>query len=638
MMLKRPIFRKATSVVLSALLVCAVLPLPPVQAVAEDTLTVREVSACLYNMEHSKKLSCLFSTELPDVPFIDPVTYLNCLYMDDVCSMTKNADGTYTVSNTAGSCVIDPTKDTIHFDSFEQFQKKTAYQDGALHSFDRCQIVDMTIEGESRPTEFDLGAYHIDIVEKDGKVYVPLPTMSTCFTALYNAAEYVGGTIYFFHNGDSPFYSRRPCYENLRREHAVTEYAYNELCFVMDCFYGAPPKGAAAAEVREKGFDTVLGTFSEETRQAKQLLHSDNMLDFLMGMAALYNAFDDGGHTNFTLDINSVASAYGDTAVGKALNEVRSNPANYPQYTAALNAVQTYSQQIRPYSTMMSVRSEAYLSYDVVMEWGDIQLLQKDDMAVFVFNKFYPNVAVPVKEALDYAAENGVRKFVFDLTCNTGGSIYVGAYLVQLMDIKNTHSSSGVLRIRNTQSGNVCLYTGQFDMNLDGVYDKKDDETVYDFDFAVLTSHLSYSAGNHMPCEAYARGIPVFGETSGGGTCVVYQFVLPNGGFFTASCPLMTVNSKNEPMDSGAPLAYDMITSADSPDYHELYDFDHLNQLITDYYSGTIQPAPPKKRTDQSASAQNIWWIAGIAGAAAVIGVCVAVGVVMMKRRKKKQS
>lgn len=635
MSFKHSVFGKITAAALTAVLLCSGLPLSPVSAVTENTLTAKEVKAYLYGMDQSKNLPCLFSSELPDIPFMDPVNYLNCLYMDEVCTQTKNTDGTYTIANKTGSFVVDPQKDTLHFDSIEQFQKQTAYDKGAQLAFEYCQISDMTVEGETHPVDLDLGAYHIDIVEKDGKVYLPLPVMSTCFSVIYNIAEYIDGTIYFAHNGNEPFYSRDALYDDRERDAAIVEFAYNDLCFMMDYFYGAPAKGAAADSVKEKGFDATLDTFSDDTRLAKELLHSHNMLDYQMGLATLYNAFEDGGHTDFTMGLRVIASTYGDTAVGKAFSEVKANPTSYPKYQTALMALQKYSQQVQPYAAMISLRNEAYLDYDVVLEWGDVQLLQKDDMAVFVFNKFYNNIINPLQESLAYAAENGIKKFVFDLTANTGGSMYLSAYLVMLMNMKNTHSSTDFIRLKNTVSDNVYRFIGQFDMNFDGVYDEKDNEVIYDFDFAVLTSHLSYSSGNNMPCMAQEKGIPIFGETSGGGTCVVSPFTLPDGGCFTASCSTMQISADNRHFDDGAPLAYDMITSADNPDYHELYDLAHLDQLITDYYNGTLKPAPVKKVTS---SVPNTWMIVGICGAIVFIGACVIVAIVIIQRKKKKPS
>lgn len=116
---------------------------------------------------------------------------------------------------------------------------------------------------------------------------------------------------------------------------------------------------------------------------------------------------------------------------------------------------------------------------------------------------------------------------------------------------------------------------------------------------------------------------------------MVSPFTLPDGGCFTASCSTMQISADNRHFDDGAPLAYDMITSADNPDYHELYDLAHLDQLITDYYNGTLKPAPVKKVTS---SVPNTWMIVGICGAIVFIGACVIVAIVIIQRKKKKPS
>lgn len=52
--------------------------------------------------------------------FISTVDYLKHVYVDEPTE-EKNADGTYTITNPKGTMVIDPEKDDLHFDSFEDF-------------------------------------------------------------------------------------------------------------------------------------------------------------------------------------------------------------------------------------------------------------------------------------------------------------------------------------------------------------------------------------------------------------------------------------------------------------------------------------------------------------------------------------
>ena len=76
--------------------------------------------------------------------------------------------------------------------------------------------------------------------------------------------------------------------------------------------------------------------------------------------------------------------------------------------------------------------------------------------------------------------------------------------------------------VRSGTSYNFYVYA---DLNLDGKIDDKDAEyhkTIKEkFNFVVLASRRSFSCGNAFPVICADEGIPVIGEQSGGGACVV---------------------------------------------------------------------------------------------------------------------
>ena len=87
---------------------------------AGDEITVKDITAHIYNMEDTETMQCLFKSSMPDMAFISTVDYLKHVYVDDPTE-EKNEDGTYTITNPKGTMVIDPEKDDLHFDSFEDF-------------------------------------------------------------------------------------------------------------------------------------------------------------------------------------------------------------------------------------------------------------------------------------------------------------------------------------------------------------------------------------------------------------------------------------------------------------------------------------------------------------------------------------
>ena len=73
----------------------------------------------------------------------------------------------------------------------------------------------------------------------------------------------------------------------------------------MDNIYGDAPRCILAESIRDNGLDATLESYSEETRQVKELLNSNNTVDFLFGIAILSSMLYDGGHTDLFMDIST---------------------------------------------------------------------------------------------------------------------------------------------------------------------------------------------------------------------------------------------------------------------------------------------------------------------------------------------
>ena len=56
-------------------------------------------------------------------------------------------------------------------------------------------------------------------------------------------------------------------YENDHRSQEIIALTYNELCFLMDKYYGAPSRSE---------IDRTLDEYSDNTRRAKELILSDS--------------------------------------------------------------------------------------------------------------------------------------------------------------------------------------------------------------------------------------------------------------------------------------------------------------------------------------------------------------------------
>ena len=92
---------------------------------------------------------------------------------------------------------------------------------------------------------------------------------------------------------------------------------------------------------------------------------------------------------------------------------------------------------------MSELRSGKYANYELVNAWDDksaSKLYVAGDTAVFAFDMFINEAAYHFKWSLDYAKEKGIKRFVIDLSCNTGGSAAVVMYIMAMITNKDRDS------------------------------------------------------------------------------------------------------------------------------------------------------------------------------------------------------
>ena len=92
-------------------------------------------------------------------------------------------------------------------------------------------------------------------------------------------------------------------------------------------------------------------------------------------------------------------------------------------------------------------------------------------------------------------------------------------YIMAMITNSNKDSYTTYYRKIQTLTGNITRIDHDMDLNLDGEINDLDKSVYYDFEYAFITSKVSYSCGNLLPCLAKDAGFPIFGERSGGGAC-----------------------------------------------------------------------------------------------------------------------
>ena len=573
--------------IISVLLIAALLAgsFATVAGALDEPYTLRDVTAYVYSPDSTKTIKLAFYDELPEIPYIDPCDYLEIIYNAEF-EQSDAGDGMYTVSTENGMMLIDPEDDIIGFSDFETFLSTELNSDNSAISVDFLADNGQTLIGSKKALVIDLSEYDIDITEIDGKVYLPLSVLGHIFASTYNNGEYIDGALYFSHVLDDAardgFADKSSLYNTTVRSEALARFVYNDLCFSMDYFYGCPTSAPGAVSIAEKGFDRTLEEYSDDTRLIKELLLSTDKIDYMFGLTCLQSLLNDGGHTVFFADPLSESFYYMDSPLTAGFVDRLSDKEDRAVSLAREGVLASNEKQnIR--TEVSAQREEVLENYAMVEEWENIAALYSDGItALFIFDSFDTDVVDSFKTSIDWAVDNGVRNFAIDLTTNGGGLVAALDYMIAIMTKTNVMS----LRELNTSTGNIVEESVLVDVNRDGQFDDADAETVYDLNFAVLTSGYSFSCGNLLPMLARENGIAVIGKQSGGGSCTVIRQYLADSHFYFASSTSKFAVESGADVDLGAVVNFDpTVTDGEGViDYRPMYDFDTLGTLIEAFY------------------------------------------------------
>ena len=589
--------KRLISILLSMMLmVTAVIPALSVSAAGDDEpggepYEVRSLTTYVYSKDNAATTVALFTQQLPTIPYLDAADFFDHIYTPDFTT-TKNPDGTFSITSKNGTMVVDTEKDTLYFDAFEHFIISDPVIEGSTMQTSYATTAPPVVEGETKALTLDLGAYGIDLIEHQGKVYFPLPTLADLVCITYNAAEYIDGILYYVHTMDSDegYIDSSSLSEILYRDPAAAAFSYRELCFFMDHFYGAPAQCKLSASITEKGFDKTLNEYSDGTRTAKELLQSADMCYFYAGMMYLDEVMFDGGHTSMTAGV-FMSMADQSSAIYNAFAQMGKE---HPDYAwQMMTAMMTMQKRTNFEKVIAPLREEAFKNYETVKAWDkNASLLRSGDTVIFVFDSFKNEVIEPFKWSLDYAAENGIENFLIDLTYNGGGSSDVVAYIYTIImnSANNAHTNVFDLQTLFTTTGNTMVEKVSLDLNLDGMIDEKDCDVAYDLNFAFLCTPLAFSCGNLLPCLARENGIPVLGDNSGGGSCAMSKCYIEGWHWYTLSSPRKFIKADGTDADYGSGVDYELFTTdADgNKDYSGLYDMSDISDKIHAYYGDLI--------------------------------------------------
>lgn len=569
----------------------------------------RQVATFDQDETHQGELTCLFFEDTPNVAHVDLEQYVNLIYHEDSDYTLSGENDRYTLVGTnrdtglrGSALVIDTTNDTLTFEKYSTFV--VGKKDGTIVDYVKLSPVD---DGDEAPVVLDLAEYGIDLNAEDGRVYIPLSTLSDILYQSLTFSDYIDGNIYLTRvtassSDPTPFVQDREAsyYETITREPDVADFAYRELRFVLENLYGRPEQARSKEfvdKLASQGLDATLeeGATMDgiDLTLMKRYLTSTNKAEYAQGLIMLDNLLFDGGHSWFSLapfmklveDDNRDQTAFAreyqrlfgdDQAAQGAYNTV-----------GMLNSKKSLSQM-----QLSELRAEGF--GEPTTSWKNedgscvAALFLMDTTAVFQFDLFCDSVVImesgakPLNEALETAKERGCENFIIDLSTNGGGSDQTMGFVLSMIcdgDVYYHHFDA------NTGARTKELF--EADKNLDGVIDESDDEVNYDFNYAIMCSGYSFSCGNTTPWIAHEMGIPLLGARSGGGSCNVCTPALPGeSGLYQISSTSVMSNAKYESIDGGIAPDIEMLAEAeDGTITGTLFDPHELTAAVSDYYA-----------------------------------------------------
>ena len=365
--------------------------------------------------------------------------------------------------------------------------------------------------------------------------------------------------------------------------------------------------------------------------RVKELLRSEDNVEFAAGMQLMSVLFFDGGHTDYNLGLYDIISKE-DAA---SLERVKQLTLETMQELGIMELYQPL--YARTYLASMGRNVKRQLRNGIYEE----QTYHKEgDTAMIAFDTFMPTLSGEInglKNWKDYydgvtdhrptieefpedtcavfldglmkaEADPEVKKVVIDISTNGGGSLDIVMLLTSLITGKSS------LSCNNTLTGQTITMNYAVDRNLDRVFDEKDALVDYsDLDFAVLTGSYSFSCGNAFPAIMKDEGIAVIGEQSGGGACAIQEMATPDGAMYQISSHRSRiVNKDGEVIDDGVPVDKEMLQRDENgdlitktyavpahggelqevelPDYDDFYDFEVISRFMDDFYGNQALP------------------------------------------------
>ena len=509
------------------LAMCMVTVFSAAAAAADGEAYTEKMTTVMKDGEEAGELPLRFYEETPNVPYMGMNEYSQLMKQQPLT--LKEEDGMVILENGIGEeirCDVEGGVITVN-DWNRFFDLPLPLENEALGWKDTAtrfaRITDVDFEGEPEPVILDFARYGIAVHADQEDIYLPVSVLSNMMTdiatnhLLYNGEKLYSQRISL--DGKSPegFWDSemyRAEFQGEERPEDLVKQCYADLCFNFDYFFGYPGVAPLDEEMAEKGLDQALTDLGRKGLAIKEGLLSSNLNEYLAALNKLFMIYLSDGHTVFI----SAASLTED--------------ADYVSSLGLMDQLESAKDMLNSPVTMRQLLNLA-IPVQRSLEWDDENYIESGSTAIIRLDSFMPDEeawknyyngesGIPedplgiVLTGLRRASENpDIENVIFDLTCNSGGSPDV------MMAILAVTTGQTELYGYHRITDRNMKFTFEADTNLDGVYDERDKEVKYDFNYGVLTTRHAFSCGNLFPIIIQKAGAVLIGEPTSGGSCCV---------------------------------------------------------------------------------------------------------------------
>ena len=516
----------------------------------------------LYTEEgQNGEMTVRFFGETPHVPYMGFNEYMTRILQIPLTPEAA-ADGALTLKNEfGGELRCDAAAGTVSSPDWVRLITPQMPLENASRSLkdSSCgfvRITEISYSEDAKPVTFDFAKYGMRIYADGHDVYLPLSVLSNMLTDIAtHHLRYDGKALYqkrvelTANAGDAVLLNEtlQAMLSGEARPADVISQCYADLCFNFDTFFGYPGKAALDPAMAEKGLDGALTDLGAEGAAIKAGLLSPGMPEYLAALQRLFMVWLSDGHTAAT-----------------DLVTVMESPAAAANLKIMEQTSQTFLTDLLDSKTSLTQVLRSAITPQRKLVWGDAAYREYGNTAIIRLDTFMPDEAAweawyrgegafpedcvgSVVRGLRRASENAnIKNVIFDLTCNGGGSSDV------LMMIMGLTTGRNDLYGRNRLTGQSMHIIYETDNNFDGVFDEKDLEARFDFNYGVLTTRQAFSCGNLFPIVMRESGAAVIGESTGGGSCCIQVGTDTHGiRYVMSSCQWQLLDAAGRDVEGG---------------------------------------------------------------------------------------